>query len=665
MRTRPTSDTPIATAVDVTGRLLSTTLHALSTGAAWGARLVDEQRARLDTDRVVSPRHKRVEVVHYVTGEICCVLVARGLTGPHVRQFYDLLWESLNESVTQLVKDALGESRTRRSLTSFGQDMAPTVLARLTREGKVRRYVGALARRATGEQDEPFVLLEQTGDQGSSLLAYCDAARVEATARERQACIRELVNLVNSNLERVNRDLARFLKRSQGNVRAARLEAVTPNWLAAGTQDHFTDAGPGAAPGAVSTPLSREETTLRFERALSHPPGFPMLDSLVQAGRDQAERGASSGVLVAILDTCPKLEQVKTMASAHPENTLLQELLDPLKVRLGEAPSINSVALSGILTDPHGRPIRVNWQHHLTHPGMSDDDYLMADHGIFAAGIVRDVAPAASIRVIRVLNDFGIGDLFSLTRVMSELPNLLGKDGIEKIVVNLSLVVDLPTDSELLDWWFPRTSRDPVALKQRFGDVCRVIDMMHLSLHRTLTWLTGSNRNVLVVAAAGNDFRPAAGANRPSPRWPARYDGALGVAAVDSRGNPSRYSNKGDFVTFGNGVATFGGDASAVGAGNLPGTADPMVGLFTAPEFPLMVPPAPAALNTTGWARWAGTSFATPVVSALAASIWASEAGSHLSPRALIEAVGGYATSSGSDLDCPVIPAYQKLPAQP
>ena len=130
---------------------------------------------------------------------------------------------------------------------------------------------------------------------------------------------------------------------------------------------------------------------------------------------------------------------------------------------------------------------------------------------------------------------------------------------------------------------------------------------------------------------------------------------------MDSRGSPAHYSNKGDFVVLGNGVATFGGDAVPGGSAELPGPTDPMIGLFTADVFPLRVPPDPPTPNATSWARWAGTSFATPLISGLAAAIWASEAGADLSPEGVIDAVRGYATSNGSDLDCPYVPAYQRF----
>ena len=657
----------VGTVVGAAGRALSTALHALAAGATWGAELLDERRLQPPGGNGVEPGSTQGAVVHYVAGEICGVVAADGLTRSNAPAFYAALWEALNDSAARLVKERLAGPAPDRRLTSFDLDTAPSVLGRLTRAGRVRQYVAPLDRRTGGERNEPWVLLEVRGGDRPTLIAFFAAARGEATVRERYDCVRELVNLVNADLERVNRELAAFLAGREGVVRTARLEAVTPNWLAAGTQDDFTDAGPGAAPAPAPAQPGRGHWQFQFDRVANRPPNFGSLAEVVRAQRSRAKDGTRSGVLVAILDTCPTRDQVQAMAAAHPENTLLQEVADPARVKIGEAPSLNAEALAAALAGAHGRPIKVNWREFLAREGVPDDDYLMTDHGLFAAGIVRDIAPTADVRLIRVLNDYGVGDLLSLTQAMSRLPALIGTDGITRIVVNLSLVADLPPDAKLLSWWFPRTSRDPQVLRERFGDVCRVIGLSQFCVDKTLAWLRGSGRNVLVVAAAGNDFNAAAGGSRPAPRLPARDDAVLGVAAVNRYGNPASYSNKGDFVVLGNGVATFGGDATAARSGDLPrqpAAGDAVVGLFTAPVFPLSTPPTPPATNASSWAFWAGTSFATPVVSGIAACLWGSEGGTGLSPSEVIAAVRAYAGGSGSDLDCPSIPAYQTFVTQ-
>jgi hypothetical protein len=137
----------------------------------------------------------------------------------------------------------------------------------------------------------------------------------------------------------------------------------------------------------------------------------------------------------------------------------------------------------------------------------------------------------------------------------------------------------------------------------------------------------------------------------------------LGVAAVNRENRPSQYSNKGDFVAFGNGVATFGGDAKRPAIGSLPKIAvaglkneevDAIAGLFSAGRLPL-----DGSANDTGWAYWAGTSFAAPVASAIAANVWAT-AGAALDAPMVLDAVRNYTVTPLPDLDSPSIPARQE-----
>jgi subtilisin family serine protease len=86
----------------------------------------------------------------------------------------------------------------------------------------------------------------------------------------------------------------------------------------------------------------------------------------------------------------------------------------------------------------------------------------------------------------------------------------------------------------------------------------------------------------------------------------------LGVAATTS--NPrqaARYSNVGDEAELGDHVATFGGNSS-----EMLEPEDGVVGIYSG-EFPDERP------NETGWAYWSGTSFATGIVSGIAANFWA------------------------------------------
>jgi subtilisin family serine protease len=163
------------------------------------------------------------------------------------------------------------------------------------------------------------------------------------------------------------------------------------------------------------------------------------------------------------------------------------------------------------------------------------------------------------------------------------------------------------------------------------------------------------------------------------PRLPARFDNVFGVAAINGEGKATRYSNRGDMPVIGNGVAAWGGDTLARNVADAqkeqsdqkPGGVsehDAVVGLYSAETLPPGPGQSGESENTTGWVKWAGTSFATPVISALAAEVWAKNLS--LSPMEVIRAVideyanpvgtkAGYQSAKhlDADLQCPVIPA--------
>jgi subtilisin family serine protease len=193
-------------------------------------------------------------------------------------------------------------------------------------------------------------------------------------------------------------------------------------------------------------------------------------------------------------------------------------------------------------------------------------------------------------------------------------------------------------------------------------DIARTVDFAHRSLAETIAWLTA--QGVLVVAAAGNDA--VGGPGRPEPRIPARYDEVLAVAAVQRDSfEPSGFSNRGDVAIMGNGVAVFGGDARPAASspdGNPADdpwiTVDGVVGAFSAASLPFG-----GGANRSGWAAWAGTSFATPIVAGVAAAVLSREPA--LRPGRVIERVREYARLTDDPLDrdgpldCPTILATQ------
>jgi hypothetical protein len=81
------------------------------------------------------------------------------------------------------------------------------------------------------------------------------------------------------------------------------------------------------------------------------------------------------------------------------------------------------------------------------------DPAKIVDHGLFISGLIHEAAPQAQIRLIRVLNDYGIGDLQSIligvqtvAQNRATLAKALNIDPQRRIVVNMSLGFGPPTD---------------------------------------------------------------------------------------------------------------------------------------------------------------------------------------------------------------------------
>jgi len=251
---------------------------------------------------------------------------------------------------------------------------------------------------------------------------------------------------------------------------------------------------------------------------------------------------------------------------------------------------------------------------------------LMADHGLFIAGIVRDVAPDTQIECIRVLDDLCVGNLQSIVDALNNIylrkaPSSGDLNG-QAVVVNLSLVI--PTDEE--------------ANSQGIDTTIGGFNNVWANLKQVLQSL--SDLGVIIAASAGNeaDLRELPpGANRPDALYPAKFanapdsiEGVIPVGAVTSRGKPASYSCYPGL----RGVATYGGEVPTVAPPDPPDPpsdniqvtiSDAPVGIYSSVEYPPLQEDPPeqyyTAPDNRAWAYWVGTSFATPIISALAARV--------------------------------------------
>ena len=213
----------------------------------------------------------------------------------------------------------------------------------------------------------------------------------------------------------------------------------------------------------------------------------------------------------------------------------------------------------------------------------------LSDHGLFIAGIVRDLAPDARIECVRVLNFLCVGDLQILTGALSKIYNRMlsmnldtGKVGDlhgKPVVINLSLVI--PTDDE--------------AQQKQLDPSAGGLNIIQASLFFVIQSLTGLG--AIIVASAGNegDLRESPGAKRPVALYPAAFgsppyslNGVIAVGAVDANGHATSYSCSPGT----RGIATYGGEVPHIAPPN-PHYSNPslttleaMRGIYSSPEYP-------------------------------------------------------------------------------
>lgn len=201
---------------------------------------------------------------------------------------------------------------------------------------------------------------------------------------------------------------------------------------------------------------------------------------------------------------------------------------------------------------------------------------VISDHGLFVASLVHAVAPSATLKLVRVLDEYGQGTLFDLNYALSQFVTetlALGRPG----VINLSLGVHPPPDAATTG-----LPDEIVALKTIIGGA--------------------AGFNFIVVAAAGNDSTPT---STMPLQIPASYPTAIGVAASTITRTKACFSNAGF---------------------------DPSPGIY---PRPWLAAPGGGCGSTlpddyvigrglsspSGYLYWKGTSFSAPLVSGIAALV--------------------------------------------
>lgn len=423
-------------------------------------------------------------------------------------------------------------------------------------------------------------------------------------------------------------DVVKLINANQQDIQQMQVPLISamPNWLNGGVP-----FGCGTHGCPVSPPMPVPDTC-------------PIAPGYWPITLDGALPEASDGaVTVFVLDTVPKANQIRNAAYEANGNGANQNLL------------LQEIAEGMVEQRPFdATPPAINIDHrHLSHrldvvnsmqPATGKDIYgtlvgfPMVDHGLFVAGIVRSIDNQVGIECVRVLNDFGVGNTAMLISALNEIHDRFRQGELQRAVINLSLVAT-PADEEL--------TMPPYSLHLK--------DIQHFrdGLYRPIASLA-AHFDVVFVASAGNDSdqRPS---SMPSPtRWDARYPAAFAYDTASGPAIPQVIPvgavNKNERPTYSNypgpqGIATYGGDIPLPNPAQpepgvvthvVPDSIDALRGVYTSRYYPALyhddpVPPLERPLpppedypespihDHHAWAYWSGTSFATPIISAIAA----------------------------------------------
>ena len=363
----------------------------------------------------------------------------------------------------------------------------------------------------------------------------------------------------------------------------AQVLATPLNWLVSGMPGQSGTGGPGSWP----VPYRGAPELAPYE--INLPAGL------------HASKSKGENVEVFILDTMPCQSELTTAYNAWKDkHPLIHSLLRP----------------NGLL-ELH--PMNAVDQHRLRDLQTFGHDYKMTDHGLFAAGLIHSIVPCAKIHLVEVLNHYGVGDTDSILNGLKIAIDCMDKKPDISFVVNCSFTCNLPLTTEhcitletdargCFSDLFTQFDRDlEREIIEQIKNDPKWIEKQRLALEHSCDEIFDSRSRV--IAAAGNDRKPNQ-ASAPQARYPAAFGTVQGVGALPKeplltsvgKRESSSYSNLAD-IPSSVGIMTLGGEG---------GEGQGVLGMYLG-EFP------GGEANRSKWAWWAGTSFATPIASAVIA----------------------------------------------
>jgi hypothetical protein len=356
------------------------------------------------------------------------------------------------------------------------------------------------------------------------------------------------------------------------------IQGVSPNWLVSVASQGAGTGGPGGRPSPYYG--SRKNAPYHFD--------------LVTKLKNKEIYGDGEGVDVVILDTAPCAQDLVAAYKEWPDHPLIPTLLGP----------------EGKL---HLYPASYEELLRLSCTSLNDHDYKMTDHGLFIAGIIHSIVPKAEIHLIEVLNQFGVGDLtsflYGLQKIYTE--NIYQRH--RKLVINCSWMLEFPLD-DLHSRHMDQVEDPDAEFEGAVRAFSKTDQATLVQLEALFCRFYGLGRQA--IAAVGNDGR-VGDETRVRARYPAALRRVTGVGALPKsleklptdKYRTSVFSNLSESPD-GRGVVTKG----IVTLGGEEGPGNGVLGLYIG-AFP------DNSVNESKWAWWAGTSFATPILTGAVASL--------------------------------------------
>ncbi len=449
----------------------------------------------------------------------------------------------------------------------------------------------------------------------------------------------------NTNEEKQANDLATAYLAAELNAFASpgreqggkfRLIGVSPSWLFGAQMGGLTTGGPGSLPVLPDNVLAitGDELTVQLlpgettNDMVANHPGLAGKAVKPNEKRDLNQKYAHARfaeqtkppgtypVHVYVLDTLPPRAVLKWAKVEYSRNAVIQNLLAGFSFNEPGSCEADNQSIGGLVEICYYERDDTLFQtnpHDLRGVIFNRIMVVLQDHGPFIVSLIYGAAPSAQQHLFQVLNDYGIGTMASLIwgieKVLDKLWQHANEDPKPRVLVNCSLTINYrpPEDGD------PRT-RDP---HERLLDF--LVDFLGYTwLFLTIQVLYTLLPDEIVFAAAGNDSLP--GRPRRPTGFPAAFDSVVGVGALKRDFFLADYSNIADKPKNKGFVAVGGDVANNV---ELADSEKGLLGIYISQRFPrsYIDDPAKGPLNVYGWARWAGTSFATAVATGVMARL--------------------------------------------